>query len=233
MGRSGHARQDERRWRARGLRPRATTEIDLATDTQGFRIDGAADGDRAGYSVATGDVNGDGRRDFVLGAIGTACRNGALPLTCQGDAGAAYVVFGQATPANVDLANLGDGGFRMNGESGDSKAGWAVAAGDWTGDGKDDVAVSAIWANGAYSGSTYVVKGKTSERRRRARRARLRRLPHRRRRRGPVRLVAGLRRRRRRPQARARHRRAVPRPRRLAHGRLGVRPQGRRAVAAT
>ena len=48
-----------------------TTEIDLATDTQGFRIDGAADGDRAGYSVATGDVNGDGRRDFVLGAIGT------------------------------------------------------------------------------------------------------------------------------------------------------------------
>src|SRR3712207_7347848 len=29
----------------------ATSEIDLATDTQGFRIDGAADGDRAGYSV--------------------------------------------------------------------------------------------------------------------------------------------------------------------------------------
>ena len=140
----------------------ATTEIDLATDTQGFRIDGAADGDRAGYSVATGDVNGDGRRDFVLGAIGTACRNGALPLTCQGDAGAAYVVFGQATPANVDLANLGDGGFRMNGESGDSKAGWAVAAGDWTGDGKDDVAVSAIGARATYSGATYVVKGKTS-----------------------------------------------------------------------
>ena len=62
-----------------------TTEIDLATDTQGFRIDGAADGDRAGYSVATGDVNGDGRRDFVLGAIGTACRSAALPLTCQGE----------------------------------------------------------------------------------------------------------------------------------------------------
>ncbi len=49
----------------------------------------------------------------------------------------------------------------MNGAAGDSKAGWAVAAGDWTGDGKDDVAVSAIWANN-YSGATYVVKGKTS-----------------------------------------------------------------------
>ena len=139
----------------------ATTEIDLATDTQGFRIDGAGEGDRAGYSVASGDVNGDGRRDFVLGAIGTACRNGGLPKVCEGDAGAAYVVFGQATPANVDLANLGDGGFRMNGAAGDSKAGWAVAAGDYTGDGKDDVAVSAIWANN-YSGATYVVKGKTS-----------------------------------------------------------------------
>ena len=139
----------------------ATTEIDLATDTQGFRIDGAGEGDRAGYSVTTGDINGDGRRDFVLGAIGTACRNGGLPKVCEGDAGAAYVVFGQATPANVDLANLGDGGFRMNGAAGDSKAGWAVAAGDYTGDGKDDVAVSAIWANN-YSGATYVVKGKTS-----------------------------------------------------------------------
>jgi hypothetical protein len=139
----------------------ATTEIDLATDTQGFRIDGAGEGDRAGYSVASGDVNGDGRRDFVLGAIGTSCRNGGLPKVCEGDAGAAYVAFGQATPGNVDLASLGDNGFRMNGESGDSKAGWAVAAGDWTGDGKDDVAVSAIFANG-YAGYTYVVKGKTS-----------------------------------------------------------------------
>ncbi len=65
----------------------ATTEIDLATDTQGFRIDGASEGDRAGYSVASGDVNGDGRRDFVLGAIGTACRNGGLPQGLRGRLG--------------------------------------------------------------------------------------------------------------------------------------------------
>jgi hypothetical protein len=139
----------------------ATTEIDLATDTQGFRIDGAADGDRAGFSVASGDVNGDGRRDFILGAIGTACRNGALPLTCQGDAGAAYVVFGKDNRGDVDLASLGSDGFRMNGESNLSRAGWAVAAGDFTSDGKDDVAVSAIGARDA-SGTTYVVRGKTS-----------------------------------------------------------------------
>jgi hypothetical protein len=137
-----------------------TTEIDLATDTQGFRIDGAADGDRAGYSVTTGDVNGDGRRDFVLGAIGTRCRNGINPLTCQDDAGAAYVVFGKENQGSVDLASLGSDGFRMNGESTTSRAGWAVTSGDFTGDGKADVAVSAIGANDA-SGTTYVVRGKT------------------------------------------------------------------------
>ena len=206
----------------------ATTEIDLATDTQGFRIDGAGEGDRAGYSVASGDVNGDGRRDFVLGAIGTACRNGGLPKICEGDAGAAYVVFGKATQGNVDLASLGDDGFRMNGAAGDSKAGWAVAAGDFTGDGKDDVAVSAIWANN-YSGATYVVKGKTS---------------------GTAVALGALGADGYRidgdaedqsgwslasgdvdgdKQARARHRRAVPRPGRLAHVRLRVRAQGRRA----
>jgi hypothetical protein len=139
----------------------SNAEINLASDTQGFRIDGAGEGDRAGYSVASGDVNGDGRRDFVLGAIGTACRNGGLPKVCEGDAGAAYVVFGKAGQTDVDLANLGNDGFRMNGAAGDSKAGWAVAAGDFTGDGKDDVAVSAIWAN-TYSGAVYVVKGKVS-----------------------------------------------------------------------
>ncbi len=139
----------------------ASTEIDLATDTQGIRIDGAGQGDRAGYSVATGDINGDGIRDYVLGAIGTACRTGVLPLTCEGDAGAAYVVFGKATPANADLADLGTDGFKMNGESGNAKTGWQVAAGDFTGDGKDDVAVSAVFAKD-YAGSTYIVKGKTS-----------------------------------------------------------------------
>ena len=52
----------------------------------------------------------------------------------------------------------------MNGESGDSRAGWAVASGDFTGDGKADVAVSAIGASPGgkdASGTTYVVEGKT------------------------------------------------------------------------
>ena len=116
----------------------------------------------------------------------------------------------------------------MNGEAGDSKAGWAGRLGRLHR--RRQGRRGGLRGLGArsYSGTTYIVKGKTSSGAVAlgalgsdgfridgdARRS--------------VRLLAGLRRRRRRPQARARHRRAVPRPRRLAHGRLGLRPQGRR-----
>ena len=131
-----------------------TTEIDLANDTQGFRIDGAAAADRAGYSVASADVNGDGRRDFVLGAIGA-----------DEDAGAAYVVFGKANQGDTDLANLGTDGFKITGEAAKARTGWAVTANDFDGDGKADVAVSAIGASPqgrAAAGSIYVVRGRTA-----------------------------------------------------------------------
>ncbi|MDA0180686.1 FG-GAP-like repeat-containing protein [Solirubrobacter phytolaccae] len=131
----------------------STTEIDLASNTAGFRIDGAAAGDRTGYSVATGDVNGDGRRDYILGAIGA--QPGA-----KKDAGAAYVVYGKADQANTDLGGSYDG-FRLDGESAGARTGWSVAAGDFDGDGKSDVAVGAIGAKDA-AGSTFVVKGGTT-----------------------------------------------------------------------
>ena len=131
----------------------ATTEINLASDTDGFRIDGAAATDRTGFSVATGDVNGDGRRDFVLGAIGA-----------DGDAGAAYVVFGKADQGDTDLASLGADGFKITGEAAKARTGWAVTANDFDGDGKADVAVSAIGASPLgreAAGSIYVVRGRT------------------------------------------------------------------------
>ena len=77
------------------------------------------------------------------------------------DAGAAYVVFGKADQGNVDLASLGSDGFRMNGESTLARVAGPVTSGDFTGDGKADVAVSAIGAKDA-AGTTYVVRGKTS-----------------------------------------------------------------------
>ena len=99
---------------------------------KGFRIDGAP-GDHAGSAVApAGDVNGDGRGDLLIGASGT---------------GRAYVVFGPAPPANVDLASLGIGGFVIAGAGiGDAVAG----PGDITGDDRADLLLGAPTRSAAY-----------------------------------------------------------------------------------
>ena len=56
----------------------------------GFRIDGVAASDYSGYAVATGDVNGDGIPDIVIGAYNASPGGRAT-------AGTAYVVFGNAS----------------------------------------------------------------------------------------------------------------------------------------
>ncbi len=136
-------------------------DVDLAAlGSAGFRIDGAITFDQAGFSVAgAGDVNGDGRNDVMVGAPG-ADNNG------RGVSGSAYVVFGSASPVNVDLAALGSAGFRIDGAAATDEAGRSVAdAGDMNGDGRDDVVVGARSAdnNGRWdSGSAYVVFGSAS-----------------------------------------------------------------------
>ena len=60
--------------------------------TNGFTIYGVAGGDRAGYSVSSGDVNGDGYADVLVGAhIGFGSSNSAAAT------GEVHVVFGKAT----------------------------------------------------------------------------------------------------------------------------------------
>jgi hypothetical protein len=65
-----------------------------------IRIDGAAQYDMTGRSVASlGDVNGDGFDDVLISAS-AADANGRL------DAGVSYVVYGSASGANINLANF-------------------------------------------------------------------------------------------------------------------------------
>ena len=136
------------------------SNLDLASisDTQGFRIDGAAAFDESGASVAgTDDVNGDGRDDVIIGAPG-AESNG------RAGSGSSYVVYGSANPSNLDLASLtGAQGLRIDGAAtGDASGGSADGAGDVNGDGRDDVIIGALGAdnNGrSNSGSSYVVYG--------------------------------------------------------------------------
>lgn len=129
-----------------------TTTIDLATGSA-VRIDGAASDDFAGRSVAdAGDVNGDGRDDLLIGA----------PTESSTARGAVYVVFGRATwPSVLDLAALGAGGFRIDGEAASEPIGTVIAGGDVSGDGYADILVGQPWAdhNGTNSGSVQVVLG--------------------------------------------------------------------------
>jgi hypothetical protein len=140
-----------------------TFSINLASlnGSNGFRLDGEAEGDVSGFSVSNaGDVNGDGFDDVIVGAINTD-PNGV-------SSGSSYVVFGQASgfSATMDLSNLdGNNGFRLDGETPIDFSGISVStAGDVNGDGFDDVIVGAFRAdpNGYGSGSSYVVFGQAS-----------------------------------------------------------------------
>ncbi|MBF0098960.1 MAG: FG-GAP repeat protein [Magnetococcales bacterium] len=128
----------------------------------GFRLDGVAAGDQSGQSVgSSGDINGDGFTDLIIGA-----RLADLPGII--DTGAGYVVFGKSSSFGsvINLSSLdGSTGFRLNGVAVDNRLGASVnTAGDLNGDGFDDLIVGAHRAdlNGTNSGSSYVVFGKSS-----------------------------------------------------------------------
>ena len=128
--------------------------LDLASldGSNGFVINGLGAYDYTGFSVSSaGDFNGDGFSDLLIGAPR------AEDLTSNNNQGKTYLVFGSDTlgaSGEFQLSDLnGSNGFTLLGESRDDKAGVSVsAAGDFNGDGFDDILVGAPYAG--YSGFT-------------------------------------------------------------------------------
>ena len=125
----------------------------LASATVELR--GGAAGDNAGYAVSdAGDVNDDGYDDVLVGA--------PLNDSAGSNAGAAYVVYGSASPAgNTPLANAN---LTLRGVSAGDRAGWSVSSagsGDVNCDSYADVLVGAPYNNSTApdAGAAYLVHG--------------------------------------------------------------------------
>lgn len=137
----------------------ASVDLSALDGSTGFRIDGAALGDKAGNSVSgAGDVNGDGYADLLIGAPGRSSNDD--------DFGSTYLLFGTATHSTTPLALAlidGSQGLRFDGRvllTGSDVSGAAVsAAGDLNGDAYDDILIGAEGAAGP-SGSAYVIFGR-------------------------------------------------------------------------
>jgi len=104
-------------------------------------INGTATDDYLGRSVSSGDVNGDGYDDLIIGAYG------ADPNT-QSYAGQAYVFLGGASATlsgkswDSNYANI-----TINGSDEDGYLGYSVSSGDFNGDGYDDLVLGAFYTN--------------------------------------------------------------------------------------
>lgn len=126
--------------------------------TDGFRFDGAERRDVLGSSVAAAkDLNGDGRDDAIIGALG---RNST------------YVLYGRDTsnpfPARLTTDDIdGTNGFAILGVDAGDASGLSVAsAGDTNGDGLPDVIIGAPQADPIRqqsAGETSIVFGRPAD----------------------------------------------------------------------
>jgi len=103
-------------------------------------ISTAESDDRFGYAMATGDFDGDPFPDLVVSAPGEDFPSGDLQIA---DAGAVHVLFGSAigvATAGSQFWDAGRPGVPGEIEVGD-QFGYSLAAGDFDGDGYDELAI--------------------------------------------------------------------------------------------
>jgi disulfide bond formation protein DsbB len=110
---------------------------------------GAEDVDRFGTALASGDFNGDGRADLAVGAPGENTFSGVV-----------HVLYGSPTGLTATGSQLwsqNSPGVAGGAEPSD-QFGSALAAGDFAGDGRTDLAIGAFGEN-AFAGVVHVLYG--------------------------------------------------------------------------
>jgi hypothetical protein len=127
---------------------------------QGDLGEPAEPGDRFGEALAAGDFNDDGFADLAIGAPDEDGENGGPSNT-----GRVHVVYGSSVGLSTAIASTKlDEDILSSGAEGSDYFGSTLAAGDFDGDGVDDLAIGREGENGAVvdSGAVSIVLGTPS-----------------------------------------------------------------------
>ncbi len=143
-------------------RPTPNKLIDIFDGDQDITIHGETPGDRFGASVATGDLNGDGIADLIVGAT-----DADGPRKERANAGQVYVFFGSTSlPRTIDLARR-DADITVFGRNSTDQLGNIILSAEVNGDGFDDLIIASHQADGPgngrnNAGEVYILFGSTT-----------------------------------------------------------------------
>ena len=133
----------------------------IARGEQDLSVYGANEQDTLGFSLAAGDVDGDGIDDLIMGA-----RLGNGPDNSIARAGQVYIVAGRDhLPSSIDLAELPDFVAVVYGQNRSDFLGSSETVADLDGDGRNELIMGTGFADapsGADSGAVYIVGAPTA-----------------------------------------------------------------------
>jgi hypothetical protein len=126
--------------------------LDIADAPESLRITGAEGFSRLGHAIASGDVNGDGVNDIILGAPFAGREPGTPPGSPRTTLGEVYVILGGPDLGGYVGIPSGQQDFTISGKQAHGQFGGAVAAADLNADGIEDIIVGSPQSDGPDGG---------------------------------------------------------------------------------